>query len=182
MTLSVITNFLDTGPSILEMLLRIFLTAIFVGVIGVNRQLRHKIAGVTTHLMVAFGACGIAILQDVLYLDALETAKALAEQGYTYTVEIERQRVIAQVVTGVGFLGAGAILKTKFSIFGLTTAATLWLSAMIGLCFGLGAYLLGIILSVVSILFLTLFRSFLERTPLKHVEGQGIIGSKKVDE
>ena len=64
MILSALGTYLDTGPGIWEILLRMALTAVFVGVIGIERQLRQKIAGVTTHLMVAFGACGIAILQD----------------------------------------------------------------------------------------------------------------------
>ncbi len=182
MTLSFILNYLDTGPDIWEILLRMLLTAIFVGIIGVERQLRQKIAGVTTHLMVAFGACGIAILQDALYYDALNTAIALAEDGLNVAIQVQRQRVIAQVVTGVGFLGAGTILKTRNGIYGLTTAATLWLASMIGLCFGMGAYMIGIVVSVFSFVFLTVFRKALSKTALRHVESPEIIGSERVDD
>ena len=176
-------NFLENGPGILEIMLRMVLTAIFVGIIGLERQMRHKIAGITTHLMVAFGAAGIAILQDALYFDALATTQALYNDlGYVIEVQIQRQRVIAQVVTGVGFLGAGTILKTRNGIYGLTTAATLWLAAMIGLAFGMGAYIIGIVLSVFSFLFLTLFRKILGKTSLKHRESPDIIGSQPVDE
>ena len=182
MTLSIFSNYLESGPSILDILLRMALTAIFVGIIGVERQFRQKTAGVTTHLMVAFGACGIAVLQDALYLDAIETAKVLIDQGYDVVVQIQRQRIIAQVVTGVGFLGAGTILKTRNGIYGLTTAATLWLASMIGLCFGMGAYAIGIILSVFSFIFLTLFRKVLSKTSLRHVESPDIIGSEAVEE
>ncbi|XMB71929.1 MgtC/SapB family protein [Mycoplasmatota bacterium WC30] len=183
MTLSIFSNFLlGGGPDIWEIMLRMALTAVFVGIIGIERQLRQKIAGVTTHLMVAFGACGIAILQDALYFDAIETAKVLMDQGYDIVVQIQRQRVIAQVVTGVGFLGAGTILKTRNGIYGLTTAATLWLASMIGLCFGLGAYALGIVISLFSVIFLTFFRKLLARTSLKHVESPEIIGSERVDD
>ncbi|MDT8337139.1 MAG: MgtC/SapB family protein, partial [Candidatus Izemoplasmatales bacterium] len=125
MFLSFITNYLDNGPGIWEIMLRMVLTAIFVGIIGLERQMRHKIAGITTHLMVAFGAAGIAILQDALYYDAIATARAFYEEfGYLIEIQVQRQRVIAQVVTGVGFLGAGTILKTRNGIYGLTTAAT----------------------------------------------------------
>jgi len=182
MFLSAILNYLDTGPDIWEILLRMSLTAVFVGIIGVERQLRQKIAGVTTHLMVAFGACGIAIMQDALYYDALNTAIALAEQGINVAIQIQRQRVIAQVVTGVGFLGAGTILKTRNGIYGLTTAATLWLASMIGLSFGMGAYMIGIVISLFSLIFLTFFRKILARTPLKHMESPEILGSERVDD
>lgn len=183
MFLSFITNYLDNGPSILEIILRMVLTAVFVGIIGLERQMRHKIAGVTTHLMVAFGAAGIAILQDALYYDAIATAKAFFEEyGYMIDVQVQRQRVIAQVVTGVGFLGAGTILKTRNGIYGLTTAATLWLAAMIGLAFGMGAYIIGAVISVFSFVFLTLFRKILGKTSLKHMESPDIIGSQPVDE
>jgi len=182
MTLSIFSNYLGSGPDILEILLRMALTAVFVGIIGIERQLRQKIAGVTTHLMVAFGACGIAIMQDALYYDAIETAKVLIDQGYDIAIQIQRQRVIAQVVTGVGFLGAGTILKTRNGIYGLTTAATLWLGSMIGLCFGMGAYAIGVILSVFSVIFLTLFRKILAKTALKHVKSPDIIGSEQVDD
>lgn len=182
MIISIFTRYLDTGPGLWDILLRMVLTAVFVGIIGVERQLRQKIAGVTTHLMVAFGACGIAILQDALYFDAIETAKALADQGYDIAIQIQRQRVIAQVVTGVGFLGAGTILKTRNGIYGLTTAATLWLASMIGLCFGMGAYTIGIVLSLFSFIFLTFFRKVLSKTSLKHIESPEIIGADTVDD
>lgn len=172
------TSFLDTDPSIWEMLLRIFLTALFVGIIGAERQMRHKIAGVTTHLMVAFGACGIAILQEVLYHEALQLA---IDNVGMIAVNLERQRVIAQVVVGVGFLGAGTILKTSSGIYGLTTAATLWLGAMIGLVFGMGAYALGIVLSIVSFFFLTFVRKLLEATSMKHVKSPEILGAEIVE-
>ncbi|MGD9909199.1 MAG: MgtC/SapB family protein [Candidatus Izemoplasmatales bacterium] len=179
MFLSVFTNFLDTGPNLGEIILRMTLTAFFVGIIGVERQMRHKIAGVTTHLMVAFGACGIAILQDSLYYQALSLATDLAAQGVT--VNLERQRVIAQVVTGVGFLGAGTILKTSNGISGLTTAATIWLASMIGLAFGMGGYVIGTVISLFSLVFLTGVRKLLELTTIKHVKSPDILGAEIIE-
>ena len=179
MFLATIDSILNTTPSIWEMLIRMGLTAIFAGMIGFERQIRHKIAGITTHLMVAFGACGIAILQDSLYQEALAMAATLADAGIA--VNLERQRIIAQVVTGVGFLGAGTILKTSNGIYGLTTAATLFLAAMIGLCFGMGGYLIGIILSVFSFLFLTVVRRIIGLTAIKHAKSPDILGSEIVE-
>jgi putative Mg2+ transporter-C (MgtC) family protein len=172
-------QFTNLNPSFGEILLRIALTAVFVGIIGFERQMRHKIAGVTTHLMVAFGACGVALLQEYLYQEALALALDLASQGIV--VSLERQRVIAQVVVGVGFLGSGTILKSTNGIYGLTTAATLWLGAMIGLCFGMGAYVIGIVLSVFSFFFLTVVRRLLELTNAKHVKSPDMIGSELVE-
>lgn len=178
-TMDFLNNFLgeNYGPGIYEILLRMGLTAFFVGIIGLERQMRHKIAGITTHLMVAFAAAAIAILQDALYFAAIQDAINLGVE-----VQIQRQRVIAQVITGVGFLGAGTILKTRNGIYGLTTASTLFLSAMIGLIFGMGHYVLGIVLSLFAFLFLTVFRKILGITSLKHQESPNIIGSEKVDD
>jgi putative Mg2+ transporter-C (MgtC) family protein len=182
MFLSFLLNFVENGPGIVEIVVRMLLTAVFVGIIGLERQMRHKIAGITTHLMVAFGAAGIAILQDALYYDAIAKAIDFQDLGYMLDVQIQRQRVIAQVVTGVGFLGAGTILKTRNGIYGLTTAATLWLAAMIGLAFGMGAYIIGAVISIFSFVFLTLFRRILQKTSLRHIESPNIIGSQEVDE
>jgi len=177
-------NYLAEGPGILEIFLRMGLTAFFVGIIGLERQMRHKIAGITTHLMVAFAATAIAILQDAIYLDALAAAREFAsDPAYlnTVNIQVQRQRVIAQVITGVGFLGAGTILKTRNGIYGLTTASTLFLAALTGLIFGMGHYVLGIILSLFAFIFLTVFRKILGKTSLKHMESPEIIGSEKVD-
>lgn len=176
-------NYLAEGPGILEILLRMGLTAFFVGIIGLERQMRHKIAGITTHLMVAFAAAAIAILQDALYYDAIASAIELRETtGYAIEVQIQRQRVIAQVITGVGFLGAGTILKTRNGIYGLTTASTLFLAAIIGLIFGMGHYVLGVIVSFFAFIFLTAFRKILEFTSLRHQESPDIIGAEKVED
>ena len=185
MVVGLIDNFLANGqsPDIWEILLRMGLTAFFVGIIGLERQMRHKIAGITTHLMVAFAAAAIAILQDALYYDAIRMSIELRElYGVPIEIQIQRQRVIAQVITGVGFLGAGTILKTRNGIYGLTTASTLFLAAMIGLIFGMGHYVLGIVLSLFAFIFLTGFRKILGVTSLKHHDSPSIIGSEEVDE
>ena len=172
-------DFINSDPNIWAIMLRMGLTTVFVGLIGLERQMKHKIAGITTHLMVAFGACGIAIVQEYLYKDALKLALELADQGIV--VNLERQRVIAQVVVGVGFLGAGTILKTSNGIYGLTTAATLWLGAMIGLAFGMGAYTIGVVMSVFSFVFLTIIRKLLELTTVKHVRSPEFLGAEPIE-
>lgn len=135
------------------------LTILFVGLIGYERQKRHKIAGLTTHLMVALAAAGITLLQEVLVFDAIEFAKENPDIASTIT--FERQRIVAQVISGVGFLGTGAILKTQGSITGLTTASTLWASAIIGIIFGYGQIVLGISVSVLMLFVLTIIKAYI---------------------
>lgn len=132
------------------------LTIVFVGLIGYERQKKHKIAGLTTHILVALGAVGITLVQELMVQDAINFA--LANPDFPGQIVIERQRIVAQIVTGVGFLGAGAILKTNGYITGLTTASSLWISAIIGIIFGAGYIILGIVVSVSAFLVLTIVK------------------------
>jgi putative Mg2+ transporter-C (MgtC) family protein len=107
-----------------EALLRIALAGVLGGLIGLERELREREAGLRTHLLVAVGAALFTI------------AGAYGFGG----VRTDPTRVAAQIVTGIGFLGAGAIIRQGFSIRGLTTAATLWVVAAVGLACGAGYY------------------------------------------
>ena len=131
-------------------------TVIFVGLIGFERQRKHKMAGLTTHILVALGAAGITLVQELMVQDAILFIRE--NPDLAKNVMIERQRIIAQIVTGVGFLGAGAILKTNGYISGLTTASSLWISAIIGIIFGAGYTMLGIILSISALIVLTIIK------------------------
>ncbi len=132
------------------------LTIIFVGLIGFERQRKHKIAGLTTHMLVALGAAGVTLVQEYMVQDAINFIRE--NPDLAQNIVIERQRIIAQIVTGVGFLGAGAILKTNGYITGLTTASSLWISAIIGIIFAAGYFTLGIVISVAAFLVLTLVK------------------------
>jgi len=131
-------------------------TVIFVGLIGFERQRKHKMAGLTTHILVALGAAGITLVQELMVQDAILFIRE--NPDLAKNVMIERQRIIAQIVTGVGFLGAGAILKTNGYISGLTTASSLWISAIIGIIFGLGYTQLGIVVSLLALIVLTIVK------------------------
>ena len=110
-----------------EMLLRLALACFFGLIIGGERQARQKVAGVRTHVLVSLGSCLIMIL-------SVDIASAIPNrQG-------DPGRMAAQVVSGIGFLGAGAILKEGVSVIGLTTAASLWLIAAVGLATGAGSF------------------------------------------
>ncbi len=142
-----------------DILISLGFTVFFVGLIGYERQKRHKIAGLTTHLLVALGAAGLTLVQENLAYDALVLVQN--NPDLIEAVVIERQRIVAQIVSGVGFLGTGAILKTKGSISGLTTASTLWASAIIGIIFGYGEIIIGISVSVLMVFVLTVIKTYI---------------------
>ncbi|MEX0892375.1 MAG: MgtC/SapB family protein [Gemmatimonadota bacterium] len=113
-----------------DMLLRMTLAAALGGVIGLERELSGKPAGFRTHLLIALGA---ALFTEI------SLSVAASSQGRPGLVS-DPGRIAAQVVTGIGFLGAGTILQTRGSVVGLTTAATMWVVAGIGMAVGARAY------------------------------------------
>ena len=115
-----------------ELILRLVLSVVFGGLIGLEREVVHKPAGVRTHMLVSLGSA-------LFILVTLET------------LPNETGRIIAGIATGIGFLGAGTIFKAKSEVHGLTTAASIWAVAAVGLAVGLGYYLMTVI-SVVIIL------------------------------
>jgi putative Mg2+ transporter-C (MgtC) family protein len=115
-----------------ESLLRLALAAVLGGLIGVERELREREAGLRTHLLVAVGSALFTIVGAYGFHDFLESGQSV--------VRADPTRIAAQIVTGIGFLGAGAIIRQGFSVRGLTTAATLWVVAAVGLAAGAGYY------------------------------------------
>jgi putative Mg2+ transporter-C (MgtC) family protein len=107
-----------------EALLRLALAGALGGAVGIERELRDREAGLRTHLLVALGSALFTIA---------------GAYGF-HTLRTDPTRVAAQIVTGIGFLGAGAIIRQGLSVRGLTTAATLWVVAAIGLAVGAGYY------------------------------------------
>lgn len=124
---------------------RLLLSGLWGAVIGYERQSKQKSAGLRTHVLVCLGACLIMILSENLYL---------AVQGQT---NADPARLAAQVVSGIGFLGAGSIMKDGLTIRGLTTAASLWVVAGVGLATGAGFHLGAVVTTVLSMITLSLF-------------------------
>lgn len=114
--------------NILLVTARIFLAAFLGAIIGVEREVKNRAAGFRTHIIVSVGACLIMLI-GIDGIGAISPDKAR-----------DTARMAGQVVSGIGFLGAGTILQKKDKVSGLTTAATLWLSAAIGLAVGIGYY------------------------------------------
>jgi putative Mg2+ transporter-C (MgtC) family protein len=115
-----------------ELLLRIGLAAVLGGAIGLERELREREAGLRTHMLVSVGAALFTLVSAYAWTDW----RFSTESGIVF----DPTRIAAQVVTGIGFLGAGAIIRQGLSVRGLTTAATLWVVAAIGMATGAGYY------------------------------------------
>lgn len=125
---------------LLVVAVRIIFAALLGAIIGIERETKHKAAGFRTHIIVSVGACLIMLTG----IDGV--GKLSGSEGW------DALRIPAQVVSGIGFLGAGTILQTKDGVSGLTTAATLWLSAAIGLASGVGYYEGAIIATVICLI------------------------------
>jgi putative Mg2+ transporter-C (MgtC) family protein len=123
-----------------EILLRVVLAAGLGGAIGFERELREREAGLRTHMLVSVGAALFTLVSAYAWTDwRFSTAEGLV---------FDPTRIAAQVVTGIGFLGAGAIIRQGLSVRGLTTAATLWVVAAIGMATGAGYYAAAVITTV----------------------------------
>lgn len=133
-----------------EMLLRMGVSILFGASIGYERERSGRPAGLRTHLLVSIASSSFMLVstQFVFFQHYLRDD----------LVAVDPSRIAASVVSGVGFLGAGAILRTGFNIQGLTTAASLWLVSAIGLACGAGMYLVGSVAAVTSLLGLVLLR------------------------
>lgn len=126
--------------NLLIVAVRLFFAALLGAIIGIERETKHKAAGFRTHIIVSVGACLIMLTG----IDGV--GKLSGSEGW------DALRIPAQVVSGIGFIGAGTILQTKGGVSGLTTAATLWLSAAIGLASGVGYYEGAIIATVICLI------------------------------
>ena len=124
-----------------EVLLRVVLAGVFGGAIGAEREIREREAGLRTHMLVSIGAALFTLVSAYGFSDFHFSNRS----GITY----DPTRIAAQVVTGIGFLGAGAIIRQGLSVRGLTTAASLWVVAAIGLATGAGYYSAALITTVV---------------------------------
>jgi putative Mg2+ transporter-C (MgtC) family protein len=112
----------------MEIVRRLLLAVAVGGIIGAEREVRQKSAGFRTNILIAMGSAVFTIMSILL-------ADANGDSG----------RIAAQIVTGIGFLGAGAILRHRDRVIGLTTAATVWVNAALGVAAGAGAYHLALI-------------------------------------
>lgn len=123
----------------IDVVMRVVAALIAGGIVGFERERKGKAAGFVTNVLVCVGAASIAVIQSLIVRDTLI---------YDYPIKGDPARLIAQVVSGVGFLGAGAILHEKGNVKGITTAATIWVVASIGIAFGMGYFFLGSVVTI----------------------------------
>ena len=112
-----------------ELLTRLLLAAVLGGAIGAERELNDQAAGLRTHMLLTIGACLFTLI---------------SAYGFGGGVGTDPSRLAAQIVTGIGFLGGGAIVRHGLTVKGLTTAASIWATASVGVAIGAGSYVLGI--------------------------------------
>ena len=133
-----------------ELLIRVLLASVLGGLIGLERDMHGRAAGLRTHLLVSLGASVLTILSEFI-----------SQNATTSGLVSDPARIAAQIVSGIGFLGAGVIIKEGANVHGLTTAACLWGVAAIGMAAGSGDYVIAIAATVIALISLIL---------LKHVE------------
>jgi len=133
-----------------EIASRLMLTTFLGGLIGLERQVHRRNAGWRTHILVSLGSC-LIMLTSMYVFDI-----------YSNKVSLDPARIAAGVITGIGFLGAGTIIRDREGVRGLTTAASLWVVAGIGLAVGCGFVNGAIFTTVLALVVLFLFR-YLER-------------------
>jgi putative Mg2+ transporter-C (MgtC) family protein len=116
-------------PEDLVLLGRLLLAAVLGGAIGAERELNDQAAGLRTHMLLTIGACLFTLI---------------SAYGFGSGIGTDPSRLAAQIVTGIGFLGGGAIVRHGLTVKGLTTAASIWATASVGVAVGAGSYVLGI--------------------------------------
>ena len=142
-----------------EGVVRMLVVACLAGTVGLERELRDQEAGLRTHMLVGLGAALFVIVGNYSWSEL--------DFGNQVGIVLDPSRVIAYVVTGIGFLGAGTIIKHGTNIKGLTTAASLWVVAAIGVSVGAGDYWLGVIATAIVLLSLWPLRKLADAVGLR---------------
>lgn len=142
--------------SILEIIIRISFAILIGGIVGYERGSHNRPAGFRTHILVCLGAAIVSIIQDLLRINLITFA--LAHEEVRSVVKTDLGRLGAQVISGIGFLGAGTIMRDRGVVEGLTTAASIWVTGCIGLAIGWGFYGLAIPAGVAILIILVFLR------------------------
>lgn len=138
------------GTDLAVIALRLVVAVLLAAAIGLDREVRGRSAGLRTHMMVGLGSAAFGLL-------ATRILPLVSASGEVITT-LDPIRIIAAVIGGVGFLGAGAIIQTGSGVRGLTTAAGLWVTASIGLATGLGMYLLAAVITLLGFVIVSIVR------------------------
>ena len=151
----------------LDLLAKLALSVILGGAVGIERELSGKPAGLRTNILICLGS---ALLMDLsMNLGVMQGGPRVGDPG----------RIAAQIVTGIGFLGAGTILQARGAVIGLTTAATIWVVAAIGMIVGAGQYLEATGSTVLVVLVLTLLQRVERRILARHRTLNAVIRARR---
>lgn len=145
-------HYINLEPGIAEIAVRLGCAMLVGLIVGIEREYTHRPAGMRTHILVALGSCVVSIVGEMLFT-----------HYHAFGANPDPARLSAQVITGVGFLGAGTIMKEGATVKGLTTAASLWAVACLGLASGFGYYSLALLGMVFVMITLTLFEALQRR-------------------
>jgi putative Mg2+ transporter-C (MgtC) family protein len=140
-------------PSEMDLVLRLLVATVLGCLVGFEREFHGHPAGTRTHALVAFGSAAFTVM----------SAYGFAPPGEG--IEHDPTRIAAQIVSGIGFLGAGAILRAGISVRGLTTAASLWATASIGLSVGAGSIVLAVLGTIIILFALAPLNAIIRRLP-----------------
>jgi len=144
-----------------QLFLRIVVAAVLGGIIGLERDRRGRPAGLRTHMIVALAAAAYMVV----------STQFIEHQNYgpSEHVEVDVSRIAASIVTGIGFLGGGAIMRSGLNVLGLTTAAGLWLVGAIGMASGGGMYGTAVFVTALGLIALTVLRRFEDKDDNLHL-------------
>jgi len=148
------------GEHFLVIMLRIFIALILSGIIGFEREFKNHSAGFRTHILVGIGSCLVMLLSQYGFEPILDKYEGVVN------VRFDPSRIASYVISGIGFLGAGTIIVYGGTIRGLTTAASIWAVAGLGLVVGVGMYAMAIFTTLVILLSL-IFLNNIERRIVK---------------
>lgn len=152
-----------TNISFWDIALRIVFAVVVGGVIGIEREYKNRPAGMRTHVLVCLGATTIALLECLMRHE-------MAQQASLADISMTMGRLSAQVVSGIGFLGAGTIFMAQKKISGLTTAASLWNVACLGLMIGFGFYWVALGCCALVLVILMIMNRVIRVNAIKRVE------------
>ena len=136
MSIDILQLFWDSSQ--IELIVRLLIATMLGALIGYQREIKERPAGLRTHMLVAMGSVIFTIL------------------SFSVFSRSDPSRVASYVVVGIGFIGAGTIIQVKNKVTGITTASSLWVTASVGMTIGVGYYLLGFVASILAVLVLAL--------------------------
>lgn len=150
-----------------QIIIRLIVASIIGGIIGFEREIKGRDAGIRTHTLVALGACIITLSQIEISRWVIEFT--LSDSSHANIISSDITRLTAQIINGIGFLGAGTILISKNNVLGLTTAASIWVVASLGISIGMGYFYIAIPSLIIVLIVLNLIKRIFKPGIIKQI-------------